>query len=81
MKRSELIDFIKDELVEINNCRRLSNEKDEKYYLRKAAGMLDMIEGFGMIPPLNEEIYHHMDNEDRQVVNLAKSLYTWENEE
>lgn len=51
MKRSVPIDFIKDELLEIFENRKFSNETDEAYYKRKAAGILDMLEGLGMLPP------------------------------
>ncbi len=53
MKRSEMIDFIQQELAEIMEGPK-GNDKMEKYLKRKAAGLLDMIEGFGMIPPVYE---------------------------
>lgn len=81
MKRSEMLEHISAEMLEYLENRRFSLEADEKYYARKAKDLLDMLQGFGMLPPLNEQNYHYMDNEDRYAVNLAKSLYTWENEE
>jgi hypothetical protein len=61
MKRSEMIKFIELELAEI-----VENSVDLKYSLpeyisKRAAGMLDMIEGFGMSPP-EEDFNVLMDN-------------------
>ncbi len=52
MKRSEMIDYISDELKDFHSAAvDLGNENYTKFSLRKAAGLLDMIEGFGMQPP------------------------------
>ena len=51
MKRSEMIDHIKEELLELRDMRKYSNETDENYYKRKADSLLAMIEGMGMLPP------------------------------
>lgn len=80
MKRSEMVDHIKEELLEIQDMRKYSNETDENYYTRKADSLLAMIEGMGMLPPLNETVYHYMDNEDRVTVNNARPYFTWEKE-
>ena len=42
---------------------------------------LSVVEDFGMLPPLNENNYHYMDNDDRRVVNQAKVYFTWEPED
>lgn len=42
--------------------------------------LLAYIQDAGMLPPLNENNYHHMDNDDRRIVNCAKLCYHWENE-
>lgn len=42
--------------------------------------ILDAIEAAGMLPPLNEDNYHYMDNGDRETCNLAKLYYTWNKE-
>lgn len=47
MKRSEMIEHIAEELMDVVNAI----EKDRPYFQRKAADLLDMIEGFGMQPP------------------------------
>lgn len=51
MKRDEMIEFICDEIKDSLNMRQYSGETDEKYWKRKSAQILDMIEGFGMLPP------------------------------
>ena len=50
MKRSEMIEHISEELLDIMEIR-FSTEKETQYCKRKAADLLDMIEGFGMLPP------------------------------
>lgn len=47
MKRVEMIEHIAEELMDVVNAI----EKDKPYFQRKAADLLDMIEGFGMQPP------------------------------
>jgi hypothetical protein len=52
MKRSEMIQYIVDEIGDINSAlEQIGNEDYSSFMKRKAAGMLDMIEGFGMLPP------------------------------
>lgn len=73
MKRSEAINLI-EKILEKNY------PPTEKYY-KTAAQILTLLEKKGMLPPLNEDNYHHMDNESRQEVNEAKKFYfTWEKE-
>lgn len=52
MKRSEMIDYISDELKDFHSdVDNLGNQNYTKFVLRKAEGLLNMIEGFGMQPP------------------------------
>jgi hypothetical protein len=51
MKRSEMIDHIVAEMVDAEANRKYSNEAGEAYFKRRAVSLLDMIEGFGMLPP------------------------------
>lgn len=56
MRRQEMIEFIQDELEEFIGYYQVASEKAKPNKLRAGAnGMLDMILGFGMLPPLNEE--------------------------
>ena len=53
------------------------------YYLdseKLAKEILKEIEELGMLPPLNEKNYHHMDNDSRETVNQAKWYFSWEEE-
>ena len=61
--------------------RQYSNETDEKYYKRRATYILEMLLGFDMLPPLNQQEYNHMDNEDREIANQAKVYYKWDDED
>jgi hypothetical protein len=54
MKRSEMIDHIKEVMLEAYRQRRYSREEDDKYFYRKAEDMLAMLLGLGMQPPLVE---------------------------
>lgn len=51
MLRKEMIEFIRQEVMDAVKNREYSNESDDKYYFRKAEGILTMLEGFGMPPP------------------------------
>lgn len=51
MKRSEMNDYIYEEIKEALEKRQYSNETDEKYWKRRSAAILDMLLGFGMLPP------------------------------
>lgn len=43
---------------------------------------LNLVEkGIGMLPPLNEDVYDHMDNQDRYCANLGAKLHIWEDED
>jgi hypothetical protein len=45
MKRSEMIDHIKEVMLEAYRQRRYSREEDDKYFYRKAEDMLAMLLG------------------------------------
>lgn len=71
MKRSEMIEilqqFIKvDWGVEVN--------KNQINHL------LDEIETLGMWPPINEDLYHYMDNGARKEINAGTKYFKWEEE-
>jgi hypothetical protein len=54
MRRSEMIEYIADELRDIISVYLSSSPKysgTDKFYKNKAENMLDMLEGFGMLPP------------------------------
>lgn len=53
MKRSEMLEFIRDEIKEIAHQYEDINptRNYEEFYSTKAAGMLDMLLGLGMQPP------------------------------
>lgn len=56
MTRQEMVGFIRDELEEFIGQYQIASEKAKPNKLKAgASGMLDMILGFGMLPPLNEE--------------------------
>lgn len=63
MKRSEMLEYMTAELMEILDAAATRNERESKlsFAQRKAAGMLDMMLGFGMAPPCVSE-------EDRQAI-------------
>ena len=42
--------------------------------------LIEAAEAIGMLPPLNEQEYHPMDNHDRTTVNVARQYFTWEPE-
>lgn len=51
MKRSEMIEHIAEEMIDAVRSREFSNETEDAYHKRKASYILDMLEGFGMLPP------------------------------
>jgi len=51
MKRSEMIEHIAQELLYVAVDEGLHKTAHHGYFQRKAADLLDMIEGFGMQPP------------------------------
>lgn len=69
MRQSEMIEHIAQELIDVAVDERSRNTAYHSYFQRKAADLLDMIEGFGMQPPLN------INSED------FPFAYEWEDEE
>lgn len=67
MKRSEMLQHLRDHLDSWG-------WDDEKV-------LLDFLEALGVQPPLNEQEYHHMDNDDRITLNKASKFFTWEPED
>ena len=53
MKRSEMLDHIKEDLLEKLKHRWLERGETDKWAEFTANQLLDMIEGFGMLPPLH----------------------------
>lgn len=52
MKRSEMTSYIMEELVDFLECWQRCSDKRKPHYLKyRAESMLDMLEGFGMLPP------------------------------
>lgn len=51
MKRSEMVDLIKEDLLEKLKHRWLERGEADKWADFTANEVLDMIEGFGMLPP------------------------------
>lgn len=75
MKRSEMIEHIAQELrgvAVVVEGPKVLGEPRPAYFRRKAADLLDMIEGFGMQPP---PIFH----DDGTLGPI--SPYEWEDEE
>lgn len=61
MKRSEMLEHIEEELKEFLVNYENASEKARPHKIRSAAdGILAMVEGLGMEPPLN---FDNMDNE------------------
>lgn len=57
MKRSEMLDHIKEDLLEKLKHRWLERGETDKWADYTANQLLDMIEGFGMLPPSIEYWY------------------------
>lgn len=51
MKRSEMENHIKEQLMHDIANRKFSNETDDAYWHRKSKDLLAMLLGFGMLPP------------------------------
>lgn len=51
MKRSEMLDMLTDEIEEILEMSKFKSVNDAKFCERRARGLLDLIEGLGMLPP------------------------------
>ena len=63
MKRSEMLEHIKDDLLEKLSHRYLQQGQLEKWASLTANELLDMLEGFGMLPPaVDIEVFGKKDN-------------------
>lgn len=83
MKRSEMIEYIADELRDIISVYLSSSPKysgTDKFYKNKADGMLDMLEDFGMLPPPKEESNEDKPNYVNGVNINNKTTWEWEDE-
>lgn len=49
-------------------------------YQEIAKDLLATIEEAGMLPPVNENNYHYMDNDSRVAVNAIAWYHCWQNE-
>jgi hypothetical protein len=78
MRRSEMLEHIKEDLLEKLNHRWLERGETDKWAEFTANELLDMIEGFGMLPPLNDWDFN-MDGDKATADNVR--YYTWEPEE
>lgn len=78
MKRSEMLDHIKEDLLEKLKHRWLERDETDKWAEFTANELLDMIEEFGMLPPLNDWSLH-TDGDKADANNVR--YYTWEPEE
>lgn len=56
MKRSEMLDHIKEDLLEKLKHRWLERGETDKWAEFTANQLLDMIEGFDMLPPLTKAL-------------------------
>lgn len=57
MKRSEMIELIENELQEIIHNLEFKSPNDFKFFKRSASGLLDTIEGLGMLPPAHGKFH------------------------
>ena len=71
VKRSRMLEII---------TYHMWNNHPVNDYKEMSEDILDRLESEGMLPPLNESVYHYMDNNDRQTVNAARPYFTWEKE-
>lgn len=79
MKRSEMLDLIRDEIIELHEGLNLCTAKRKPHYLKyRTDSMLDMIEGLGMIPPkwINREGVNEFPPDGMECVH-----FTWEPED
>lgn len=77
MKRSEILDHIKEDLLEKLKHRWLERGEIDKWAEFTANELLDMIEGFGMLPPFfPPEKLSVMQDEEKYV-----QYYRWEPED
>ncbi len=79
MKRSEMIEHIAQELLYVAVDEGLYKTAQHGYFQRKAADLLDMIEGLGMLPPpytFEQEVVNNPTGDTISVID-----YDWEDEQ
>ena len=76
MRRSEMIEHIAQELLYVAVDEGLYKTAHHGYFQRKAADLLDMIEGFGMQPPKRIKYAPTAYAEPNKRI-----VYEWEDEE
>lgn len=74
MKRSEMIKLLQNYVYDATDGDIMISPDESKL-------LLGFIEKAGMLPPLNEENYHFMDNAAKNHVNQAKWYFSWESED
>jgi hypothetical protein len=79
MKRSEMIDLMADELADPEVNGKHGNETEEATFKRRASRLLDMIEGFGMLPPPLET--YQVTSMDGKSLGELPDVYEWEPED
>jgi 5,10-methylenetetrahydrofolate reductase len=76
MKRVEVIEHIKSELQELAESLENTTEKRRRHIIQnKAESILDMLEGFGMMPPNKDNA---VDVELGKDGSLFVSLWGWD---
>jgi hypothetical protein len=76
MKRSKMIEYIEDELIDFVTSYNLSSDAAKPYKRHyAAAGLLAMIEGFGMLPPENKNNIPYTIFKEK-----LKEIFCWEPE-
>ena len=75
MKKSEMIEHIAAEMCDAYSGRQLSRETEDAYWKRKATNLLDMLLGFGMLPPTR-----YYNGEPPLTLEMPVKSNTWEQE-
>lgn len=76
MKRNKMIEHIKSELILICEYYNMASDKAKLHKINNgAADILDMLEGFGMLPPM---YVRYVDQENGNT--LCQELLEWEPE-
>lgn len=68
MKRSEMLDHIKEDIISNLDHRWLASGQRDRWAIYVANQLLDMVEGFGMLPP------------EIELKTFAKKDNAWEKE-
>ena len=78
MKRSEMIEYMFDQITQDLTNQAFTRESHQKYWKRKMTDMLAMIEGFGMMPPPIEE--YQVTTLTGEKLGILNDCYEWEPE-